>query len=659
MCSHLGQIADMQFAREHRFDIQVLRGIAVLFVLAFHAFPGITRGGFLGVDLFFVLSGYLVTRIILDGLERGTFTFAGFYLRRARRLLPAAWTTLLATTLLGWLFLTSAQWHDYLRQLCGALAFVANVALLFQSGYFDSGAATKPLLHTWSLSLEEQYYIVLPAVLAFAPRRWRLALIIAGLVCSLAIAFTWTTLAGKANLAFYLLPARAWELLAGSLCAWLVVNRNPVVGVGWQRLAMAVILGTCAFTSEGIQPGWSAIAICAATSLILFGRDGWIPLNFVTGAAAKIGDWSYSIYLIHWPLLCFAGLVYLGRPPIWLTCALLVAAIGLGWLQYRHVEQPLRRTEFWAIRRRAIAVPAITFAAIVAASLPMMIGGASGSGAELAREMRQNRGLSNDCGELGNHWQLTDKCRTGPAPRVAVWGDSFAMQLVPGLLAEPAIAKSLLQVTRSACSPIPGAAELRPGYSRVSTDNCAAFSVSVLEQLAAMHAVEVVVISARFRLLTGDVPVVLGGHREARTEQVVSALEAAIRRLHVSGKRVILVSSAPHPLFNPAECEIRRREGLPNLARTDCSFTQKEVDPQVRRIVDLLGGAAQRTGASFVRLEPVVCPGGICRAAIDGNPVFRDRSHLSVEGSRRLVPHSGLIEAIGLPPTGDPPPDRR
>ncbi|MEJ6008921.1 acyltransferase [Novosphingobium aquae] len=138
----------MQSAREHRFDIQVLRGIAVMFVLAFHAFPGIARGGFLGVDLFFVLSGYLVTRIILDRLGRGTFTFTGFYLRRARRLLPAAWTTLLATTLLGWLFLTSAQWHDYLRQLYCALAFVANVALLFQAGYFDSEAATKPLLHT-------------------------------------------------------------------------------------------------------------------------------------------------------------------------------------------------------------------------------------------------------------------------------------------------------------------------------------------------------------------------------------------------------------------------------------------------------------------------------------------------------------------------------
>lgn len=646
-------MAAMQQERQPRLDIQVLRGIAVLFVLGFHAFPIAVRGGFLGVDLFFVLSGYLVTRIILEGLERSSFTFTGFYLRRARRLLPAAWTTFLATTLLSWLFLTSMQWHDYLRQLFGAIGFVANFVLLFQTGYFDSAAATKPLLHTWSLSLEEQYYIVLPAVLALTPRRWRLALIIAGLVASLAIAFAWTTLAGKANLAFYLLPARAWELLAGSLCAWLVVYRNPGVGAWWQRLALAVIIGACAFTSDDIQPGWPAIAVCAATSLILVGRDGWLPLNLATRAAAKIGDWSYSIYLIHWPLLCFAGLVYLGHPPFWLTCALLVTAIGLGWFQYRHVEQPLRRAEFWANRRRATAVPAIALAALAAVSLPMVFGSSGEAGAELAHEMRQNRGLSNDCGELGNRWQLSDKCRTGPAPRVAVWGDSFAMQLVPGLLAEPGIEKSLLQVTRSACAPVPGSAELRPGSSSILADNCAAFSASTLEQLAVMNSVKVVVISARFRLLTGDVPVMLGGRRDARAEHVVAALEAAVRRLQVSGKRVILVSPAPHPLFNPAECEIRRRERLPNLARSSCGFTPNDVDPQVRRVVDLLDGVAQRTGASFVRLERVVCPNGICHPAIEGRPVFRDRSHLSVEGSRRLVPSSGLIEAIG------PPPDRR
>lgn len=653
MCSHLSQIADMQSAREHRFDIQVLRGIAVLFVLAFHAFPGIARGDFLGVDLFFVLSGYLVTRIILDGLERGTFTFAGFYLRRARRLLPAAWTTLLATTLLGWLFLTSAQWHDYLRQLYGALAFVANVALLFQAGYFDSAAATKPLLHTWSLSLEEQYYLILPVALAFTPRRWRLALILAGLIASLAIALVWTTLAGKANLAFYLLPARAWELLAGSLCAWLAIHRRPAVAPVWQRLALAAIIGICVTAADHIQPGWPAIAVCAATALILLGADGWLPENPVTRAAARIGDWSYSIYLIHWPLLCFAGLVYLGNPPTWLKCDLLLASIVLGWLQFRHVEQPLRRAEYWAKRDRAVAVPAVMLAAIAAASLPMVIGGARGTGTELAHELRPNRGLASDCGELGNRWQPADNCRTGPAPRVALWGDSFAMQLVPGLLAEPGIANSLLQITRSACAPIPDAAELRPGYSRIAMDGCVAFTRSVLDQLAAMDEVDVVVISSRFRLLTGDTPFVFAGRTDARAEELLTALESAIRRLQTSGKRVVLVSPAPHPTFNAAECEVRRREGLPTFAGTSCDFTLQQVHPQVTRVSELLDAAAQRTGATFVRLDRAVCPDGLCRAAIEGKLVFRDRSHLSVEGSRRLVPHSGLIEAIG------PPPDRR
>ncbi|WP_310533029.1 acyltransferase family protein [Novosphingobium sp.] len=643
----------MQSAREHRFDIQVLRGIAVLFVLAFHAFPEIARGGFLGVDLFFVLSGYLVTRIILEGLERGTFTFASFYLRRARRLLPAAWTTLLATTVLGWLLMTSAQWHDYLRQLYGALAFVANVALLFEAGYFDSAAATKPLLHTWSLSLEEQYYLVLPVALLFTPRRWRLAMILAGLLASLGIAVIWTTLAGKANLAFYLLPARAWELLAGSLCAWLAIYRRPAVSALWKGLALAAIIAICALASDHTQPGWPAIAVCAATAVILLGRDGWLPANLVTRTTARIGDWSYSIYLIHWPLLCFAGLVYLGNPPLWLKCLVLLISVGLGWLQYRHVEQPLRRAEFWAKRGRAFAVPVVMLAAIAAVSLPMAIGGARGTGAELAHELRPNRGLAKDCGELGNRWQPAEVCRSGPAPRVAIWGDSFAMQLVPGLLADPAIANSLLQVTRSACAPIPKAAELRPGYSRIAMDNCVEFTDSVLVQLAAMDAVDVVVISSRFRLLTGDTPFLLGGRTDARPEELVAALEAAIRQLQASGKRVILVSPVPHATFNPAECEVLQREGLPNLSVKSCAFTLQDIHPQVRRVSELLDEVAQRTGATFVRLDKAVCPEGVCRTAIEGKLVFRDRSHLSVEGARRLVPHSGLIEAIG------PLPDRR
>ncbi|MEJ6008922.1 acyltransferase family protein [Novosphingobium aquae] len=411
--------------------------------------------------------------------------------------------------------------------------------------------------------------------------------------------------------------------------------------------------------SDHIQPGWPAIAVCAATALILLGRDGWLPGNLVTMATARIGDWSYSIDLIHWPLLWFAGLVYLGNPPLWLKCALLLVSIGLGWLQYRHVEQPLRHAEFWAQRGRAIAVPVIMLAAIAAASLPMMIGGPQARGAELAHELRPNRGLANDCGELGNRRQPAEACRSGQAPRIAIWGDSFAMHLLPGLLAEPGIANSLLQVTRSACAPIPGAAELRPGYYRIAMDNCVEFTDSVLDQLGAVEAVDVVVISSRFRLLTGDTPFLLGGRTDARPEELVAAVEAAIRRLQASGKRVILVSPVPHPTFNPAECEVRQREGLPNLSVKSCAFTLQDIHPQVLRVSELLDEVARRTGARFVQLDKAVCPEGICRTAIDGKLVFRDRSHLSVAGSRRLVPHSGLIKAIGLPLTVNPPPANR
>ena len=195
----------------------------MLLVLLYHAKLGV-RGGYLGVDVFFVISGFLMTGLVASGIERGDFTFVGFYFRRAKRLLPAAYATFFATALLAPVFLTWSSLIPFAKEMTGAVTFTANIVMWRQTGYFDGASALKPLLHVWSLSLEEQYYFLLPATLVFVPRRyWMKAasglLVLSGVACAIA------TVRNPAA-AFYWLPFRAWELGLGSLGA-LLVRRDP------------------------------------------------------------------------------------------------------------------------------------------------------------------------------------------------------------------------------------------------------------------------------------------------------------------------------------------------------------------------------------------------------------------------------------------------
>lgn len=213
-----------------RFDIQFLRGIAVLLVVLYHANFVPISGGFLGVDVFFVISGFLITSVIVRDVDNRTFSFKKFYSRRAKRLLPATYSTLIFTSVLSYQFLTNSQWIDYIKQLVGSLTFSANMVLLFQTGYFDDSATNKPLLHMWSLSLEEQYYLILPLALFFLPKRWRTSFFTIGITTSIALCFVLIFLNKDEIIAFYTLPTRIWELLIGSLGAWLML-RHPSLNI--------------------------------------------------------------------------------------------------------------------------------------------------------------------------------------------------------------------------------------------------------------------------------------------------------------------------------------------------------------------------------------------------------------------------------------------
>ena len=251
-------------------DIQVLRAIAVLSVLIFHFnLPGLGKG-FLGVDIFFVISGFLMSRVILDSLDQARFSASTFYLRRARRLLPAAWAVLLLTTLAAPWVLGPAALRDYAAQLGGAMSFSANNVLWQQSGYFDSSADLKPLLHTWSLALEEQYYFVLPLVLIWAGQRWRGWLLLALALASAGLCLWLNDEAPSAS--FYLLPSRAWELILGSLCALPAVRervRSLPARIDSAWLALPIMASSLIWGWDEVHPRTDALLVCLATAILI------------------------------------------------------------------------------------------------------------------------------------------------------------------------------------------------------------------------------------------------------------------------------------------------------------------------------------------------------------------------------------------------------
>ena len=251
-----------------RADIQFLRGIAVLLVVFYHASFSFFEGGYMGVDVFFVISGFLITGLIKKGIEVRTFTFANFYYRRAKRLLPAAYTTFLVTCVMAYFLLTTQELSDFYNSMIGAITFTANMVLWGQGTYFGVEADLKPLLHAWSLSVEEQYYLIVPAIMVFTPRRfWSLILVVAFLasIAACVVLYNFQNAA-----AFYLFPARAWELLIGSAGAVYYdrVNRDGYIKhFFWPSLIGILYLSINPF--GGMHPGPDALLICTFTLLII------------------------------------------------------------------------------------------------------------------------------------------------------------------------------------------------------------------------------------------------------------------------------------------------------------------------------------------------------------------------------------------------------
>jgi peptidoglycan/LPS O-acetylase OafA/YrhL len=336
-------------SHDYRPDIDGLRAVAVLAVVAYHAFPHRLPGGFVGVDVFFVISGFLITSIILRGVEAGRFSFVEFYARRVRRIFPALIVILAFCFAAGWFELWTREFRQLGKHIFAAMGFASNFVLWKETGYFDARAETKPLLHLWSLGIEEQFYLVWPLLVwgAYRLRRSVAPLIVAVLLSSFALSIWWVT--REPGAAFFLPLPRFWELMVGCGLAWAALHRGlPKPGVRAELLSVAGLgaIGAAMLMlrPESAFPGWWALLPTLGAMLVIAaGPETRLNKHVLSQPAVVfIGLISYPLYLWHWPILTFLRMSRLEPLSTPLRLAAVGASIGLAWLTYRFVELPIR-----------------------------------------------------------------------------------------------------------------------------------------------------------------------------------------------------------------------------------------------------------------------------------------------------------------------------
>lgn len=317
----------------YRADIDGLRAIAVLAVLIFHAFPALLPGGFIGVDIFFVISGYLISSIVMKSAEDGRFSIADFYARRIRRIVPPLLAMIVTSLVLGWSILLPDEYAQLAKHALAGIGFISNIVLWQESGYFDSAAHLKPFLHLWSLGVEEQFYIFWPLILILVIRRGLpfLGVALFILAGSFAINIALTSTAGTAG--YFLLPGRAWEMLAGAILAWRLRHHGPLFAAG-SRIANAVgllgllliALGLWLIDKDKAFPGWWAILPVLGTVLLIAAGERSLTSTLILARKpmVAIGLISFPLYLWHWPLLSFARILHGEAAPVPLLGGLLV-----------------------------------------------------------------------------------------------------------------------------------------------------------------------------------------------------------------------------------------------------------------------------------------------------------------------------------------------
>jgi peptidoglycan/LPS O-acetylase OafA/YrhL len=633
--------------RAYREDIDWLRAIAVLAVVAFHFEAPAIFGGFVGVDIFFVISGYLITGIIQSEVRGGTFSFARFYERRVRRLLPALYAMVALTAVPSFHYLLTSERLEFFRSVAAVVTFTSNFFFWFQTGYFDHAAVEKPLLHTWSLAVEEQFYLALPlllwALLRYG-RGGRLRLPIALTAISLAsfVLAVWLMKTDRSANAFFMSPPRAWEFLIGGLVAvdGFPVLRNALLRQIARGIALVLLVIPIFSLRQGPGfPGVQALLPCIGAAMFIWSgigvptqeRSRTSPFNVVK----FFGQISYSLYLWHWPLFAFARFskssLVLDPFDKWALFALTVA---ISWLSWRFVEQPFRRGSLAPTRRAAFRIAGVGTAVLLAGSVGGIIVSQTPSDADRSASQLEAYNTyayqplfrSGSC--FTQSWSTFDEKCLALAPgktNVLLWGDSYAAQYFRGLdKSVDSQSVNILQATQAACMP---------------TLNAASQGVASCKQFAAR-------MGAFFKDSKPDLVIVsadwLEYARGPRFDGMIADLRQTIAEINGRGVAVVLLGPP-----------VQFRSRLPSmLMRAQLRGVDLRADDFV--LPDIFALDARMRAAlpshdkfSYVSVVSAICPARQCPLTIGEDiPLAWDHAHLTAEGSEYVV--GRLAAMLGL-----------
>ncbi len=652
---------------KYRPEIDGLRSVAVLPVILFHAGFSLFSGGYVGVDVFFVISGYLITTILISERENGTYSLLGFYERRARRILPALFFVLICTIPFAWRLIPPDPFEDYARSMAFAAMFISNIHFIEHSGYFDTASQLRPLLHTWSLAVEEQYYLLFPLVLwalgGFA--RGKFIWVFTGLsVVSLGIA-EW----GLRNYPlenFFFTPSRLWELLGGSICAALLFGRKLRGNNFLALVGLALILFSVFWydTSVRFPSRYTLVPVVGAMLIILYAAPGtWVAWLLSLRPMVGIGLISYSAYLWHQPLFVFARFGSVSEPSLPLIALMIFMSLALAYLTWRFIEAPFRNRTVLGRRNILLVSSAVGIAAL--AGFGLWGDATKGVPSRLDRydseylnalrtQLREVRG-QDAC--IDRTAPLETLCTVyqpeNPVGKVAVLGDSHAQVLLPAFEAlSQAYDLTVMRGVKAACPPLLG---VYLTYAKNDAQECAN-TANLLAAEVVRQKVDAVFLVARWSIYSfgdysgEDIGFMISEEPDnpfqSRADWEAS-FEAGLRNTvsfyRNAGIRVIVIPQVPQQQVFPenlllqALMQDRDPESAAKAFRM--SFVEQEEFAALTELQNrVLARMVDEYGAEILSLNSFFEEGDRYAWYRDGSVYFSDGDHLTLRGALGVAP---------------------
>jgi peptidoglycan/LPS O-acetylase OafA/YrhL len=667
--------------QQYRLDIDGLRAIAILSVVAFHADLSFLRGGFAGVDTFFVVSGYLIGGIVYREATSNTFSFARFYQRRAKRILPALFGILIASYLIALLLLSPAELRQFAGTALAAIFSSSNVQIWLTSGYFTTSSKFNPLLMTWSLAVEEQFYALFPIALLFLLNVRRSLVAHAVAFCSvLSFGIALWAVEYHATAAFFLVPTRAWEIGLGVLLAIRACDRaiaplrSPLALHGLAAVGSALLVASFLLSKPNQFPGLAALVPVLGT-LLLIETPGSFVNNFLsTAPIVFVGRLSYSWYLWHWPLLSFARIASDRPLPLRMTLSIAILSFFAAAASFYFIEEPFRHSKTPA-PQMLFRYATLLFAISVFPLVLLSTKGLPQRSAQLALMQGHEAAVTKDTclaayGRVTP--RLTPDCIASPQEShiIALLGDSHAAALA-GVLRSAARKHgyALDEITKSSCPPLQEASLFMPNHAGHERD-CFSFNIRTLDYLRAHPEIHTVVLASFWSgpfispddgysyVSTSFAPTTISVSDSRKNLQ--RGLNAEVAQLQLARKQVILLKDAPVLTFDPVRNQIANfiplRHALsgllsptPAVQLSASGRTFPYDDSQESSIIDSV--AARSPGIRVYDLRKNLCQRGECLVLSHGSLEYIDSNHLSEMGAATALADLDL----SAPETNDQP----